>query len=276
MSKPQTIQLFLPDGSPRSVKIAELTNRLVQAILIPRNKLDYISSRDEVKNVGCYFLFGEDVEKAKPRVYIGEAENCLVRLKEHDRKKQFWNYAVVFISQKNSFTKSHAKFLEHLAIQKAKEVNRFDASENTVSPARPHVTESMEADLLDSFETISILLSTLGYPVFDQTNKKEVFHLSGKGITAKGSIDNDGFVVLKGSQMAKKHVPSCNNSLVIMRERLVKEGIVKENGETYVFAEDYLFGSPSTAGGVLLGRNTNGWNAWKDKNGTTLDQIKRQ
>ena len=37
--KPQTIQIFLPDGHPTSIREAEITNRLVKAILIPRNKL---------------------------------------------------------------------------------------------------------------------------------------------------------------------------------------------------------------------------------------------
>jgi len=59
MNRPQSILIFLPDGSPRSVKIAEITNRVVKAVLIPRNKLDYIGERDEVKNVGLYFLFGK-------------------------------------------------------------------------------------------------------------------------------------------------------------------------------------------------------------------------
>lgn len=67
-SRPQTIQIFLPDGSPRSVKIAELTNRVVKAILVPRNKLDYISTRDEIKNVGIYFLFGENAISVRLRV----------------------------------------------------------------------------------------------------------------------------------------------------------------------------------------------------------------
>ncbi len=31
----KTIQIFLPNGNPRGVKIAEVTNRTVQAILIP-------------------------------------------------------------------------------------------------------------------------------------------------------------------------------------------------------------------------------------------------
>jgi len=34
--KPQTIQLFLPDGSPSSIREAEITNRLVKAIFFPR------------------------------------------------------------------------------------------------------------------------------------------------------------------------------------------------------------------------------------------------
>lgn len=35
--RPQTIQIFLPDGSPTSIREAELTNRLVKAIEISHN-----------------------------------------------------------------------------------------------------------------------------------------------------------------------------------------------------------------------------------------------
>jgi hypothetical protein len=35
--RPQTIQIFLPDGHLTSIREAERTNRLVEAILIPRN-----------------------------------------------------------------------------------------------------------------------------------------------------------------------------------------------------------------------------------------------
>jgi hypothetical protein len=53
-----TIQVFLPDGNPRSLKIAEITSRIVQAILILRAKLDDVAQRPELKNVGIYFLVG--------------------------------------------------------------------------------------------------------------------------------------------------------------------------------------------------------------------------
>jgi len=38
--KPQTIQIFLPEGTPTSVKEAELTNRLIKTIWFPRTAMD--------------------------------------------------------------------------------------------------------------------------------------------------------------------------------------------------------------------------------------------
>ena len=253
MNKPQTIQIFLPDGSPRSVKIAEITNRVVKAILVPRNKLEYIASRNELKNVGVYFLFGESADKAKPMVYIGEAEDCLDRLKQHNRTKEFWNYAVAMVSKINAFTKSHAKYLEHVAIDQAKVSNRFE-TENQTAPGKPFVTESMEADLIDSFDTIKILLSTLGFPVYDKISKelfttKELLILNGRNIKAEGDLIDDGFVVFKGSQAKKETVPSCHEYLINLRLKLLKDQIMIEKAGNYEFVQDYIFNSPSTAGG---------------------------
>lgn len=280
MNRPQTIQIFLPDGSPRSVKIAELTNRVVKAVLVPRNKIDYISNRDELKNVGIYFLFGESADKAKPLLYIGEAEDCLDRIKQHNKSKDFWNYAVVMVSKINAFTKSHAKYLEHISVIKAKESNRFEI-ENSTIPTKSFVTESMEADLLDSFETMTILLATLGFPVFEKVGKaensnKDYFILNGRGITAEGDLIDDGFVIYKGSQAKIDTVPSCPDYIIALRNKLLEEKILVQKEGHLLFEEDYIFGSPSTAAGVAWGRSTNGWVNWKNEKSKTLDQIKRQ
>ena len=253
---------------------------MVKAVLIPRNKLQYIASRDELNNVGIYYLFGESADKAKPIVYIGEAEDCLDRLKQHNRTKEFWNYAVAMVSKINAFTKSHAKYLEHVAIDQAKDSNRFE-TENQTAPAKPFVTESMEADLLDSFDTIKILLSTLGFPVYDKVGKelitpKELLLLNGRNVKAEGDLIDDGFVVFKGSQLKRETVPSCHEYLVNLRLKLLKDQIIIERDENYEFVQDYVFNSPSTAGGVVLGRSTNGWTKWKNKSGKTLDELKRK
>ena len=281
MSHPQTIQIFLPDGNPRGIKIAEITNRTIKAILFPRNQFEAILRRSELANVGFYFLFGV-ADNGHEMAYIGEAEDCAERLKQHQRNKDFWNYAVVIISQTHAFTKTHVKYLEYVAIQKASETNRYDL-DNSAVPNRPHITESMEADAEDCFEIAKVLLSTLGFPLFDSvareivaTTPGDVYKLKGNGVEAEGSLVDDGFVVFKDSKVKATTVPSCHDCLINLRNELIQSGILVQDGEAYRFTEDYIFSSPSTAGGVILGRSTNGWTKWRNVNGKTLDEMKRQ
>ena len=56
MSFGTTIQIFLPDGNPRSIKLAEITSRTLQAILIPRAELDEAGARKELRQCSVYFL----------------------------------------------------------------------------------------------------------------------------------------------------------------------------------------------------------------------------
>ena len=58
--------------------------------------------------------------------------------------------------------------------------------------------------------------------------------------------------------------------------KYINEGILKESEESYVFIEDYLFSSCSTAAAVILGRNTNGWTKWVNNSGKTLDEVYRK
>jgi len=276
---PKTIQIFLPDGLARSIKIAEITNRIVQAIFIPRNKLLDADNRRETKKTGAYFLFGESNDKAKPMVYIGEAEDCYQRLKQHNQNKDFWNAAVAVTSKTDSFTKAHAKYLEWHCCIKAQEAGRFIV-ENSTSPKKPSITESMEADLTDNFEAIKILLSTLGYPLFEVIKKpatKEILYCKRKDAIGQGEYVEDGFVVFKGSKAILKEVKSAENSWVTrMRQELKDSGILKEERNLYIFQSDYVFKSPSAAAVVVLGRHANGWTEWKNLDGTTLDELKRK
>ena len=281
MAYPQTIQIFLPDGNPRGIKIAEITNRTIKAILFPRNQFEAILQRPELANVGFYFLFGV-ADNGHEMAYIGEAEDCAERLKQHQRNKDFWNYAVVIISQTHAFTKTHVKYLEYVAIKKASETGRYDL-DNSAIPNRPHITESMEADAEDCFEIAKVLLSTLGFPLFDSVAREvvastpvDVYKLKGNGVEAEGSLVDDGFVVFKDSKVKATTVPSCHEYLINMRNELIQSGILTLDGEAYRFTEDYIFSSPSTAGGVILGRSTNGWTKWRTVNGKTLDEMKRQ
>lgn len=276
----KTIQVFLTDGSPRGIKLAEITSNIELAIFIPRTKINEATSRKEVSNAGLYFLFGEGLDVSKSLVYIGQSRNCIERIKTHDQKKDFWNYAVIITSKTKSFTQTHIEFLEELAISKAFEANRYKL-ENSVNPKKFDVPETLEADLLDNFDTIKILLSTLGFPLFDNIGKidsisKELLYCKGRESLAEGEYIDDGFVVYKGSQVKLELAPTTNNTIRNLRNKLIGDKILIKTDKAYVFQEDYLFSSPSAAASQVLSRNANGWIEWKDKSGKTLDELERK
>lgn len=278
-TRPQTIQIFLPDGNPTSIKIADLTNRMIYAVLVPRNKLNDVGIREEVRRYGIYFLFGTNEEKAKPLVYIGETEDCFERIKTHNINKDFWNYAVIISSKSNAFTKSHVKYLEYLCIKNTLEVGRFEI-ENQTSPAKPYVTESMEADLLDNYETIKVLLATLGYPIFEEirkssVKKREILYCKGRDASAEGDMIDDGFVVFKGSKANLNLTRTAGSWVAGIRSKLIESNIIIKQDSIYVFTQDYIFTSPSAAAVAILGRQANGWTEWKNIDGVTIDKIYR-
>lgn len=280
MNQGKTIQIYMPDGSPTSVKIAEITTRIVQLILIPRNKLNEMAQREEAKNVGIYFLFGKSDTDNKSNVYIGEAENCYDRLKQHNRdpKKDFWNVAVVVVSKTGSFTKSHVKYLESFCYKQAYAVSRFNI-ENGNIPTQSSLPEPMIADLMDNFETMKTLLSALGYPIFEQVVNKvaeEIFYCKGKDANARGEYTDEGFVVFKGSVCNLIESASSGPWLENMRKELIENRVLVVKENLLVFTENHIFSSPSAAAGAVLARRANGWMEWKDESGNTLDQLKRQ
>lgn len=277
-STPRTIQIFLPDGNPRGVRIAEITSRTVKVLQVPRAHLDAACGRQELSNVGVYFLVGE-TPAGLPQVYVGEAEDCAVRLRQHNKAKDWWTSALVCVSKTQDFTKAHVKYLEWFCHQEIQSVGRYRAENGTV-PTKSHVSESVVADLMDHFETMKTLVSTLGHPFFDKVQVAAVsdrFVCKGKKALAYGDYVDDGFVVYAGSVANKDFAASAHAYLIPIRDALVEAGIMEPiDADTLRFTKDHVFPSPSQAAAIALARAANGWIEWKHPDGRTLDDMKRK
>jgi hypothetical protein len=211
-------------------------------------------------------------------VYVGEAEECLTRLKQQNRQKDFWNTAIAIISKTQHFTKTHIKFLESFCYSEAKKAGRYKL-ENPTVPTKPYGSEPMEADLIDNFDTIKILVATLGYPIFDQIKKpqkRDILYCKGKEAKAEGEYTEDGLIVFSGSTCNLEETKSAGPYVKNWRDQLIKDGVLKLEGNVYRFTQNHIFSSPSTAAAVVLARRANGWTEWKYENGKTLDEVKRQ
>jgi hypothetical protein len=282
-STPKTIQIFLPGGDPRGIRVAEITTRIVQVIEVPRSLLTEFLKMPESDHVALYFLFGEDDDETDQKVYIGQTGDLRSRLVAHNKEKEFWERALILISRTSSLTQTHALFLEWHCLQATRKAGRY-ADENGNGGIKPHTPGPLEADCLEIFDTGQILLATLGFPIFDPVAKTdegkkldEIFYCKSSGSDGRGLYTQEGFVVLKGSVGRKENVPSIVGTPdERFRLKLVNAGVMREVGDSVIFEKDHLFRSPSAAAVALAGRTANGWFEWKTKDGKTLDALKRQ
>ena len=270
----KTVTTYLIDGDPKGTQYVFISNKICQMYVIPRSNLSILNERPELQTPAFYILLGED-EYTKPKAYIGETENFRERVKDHDSKKEFWQKALIFIAKDAAMTKADVQYLEHKAIAEAKASNTFVLSENKQTPKAPNLPEYRKDDMDGFFEDVKFLTSFIGCNIFDvvKTKEKHLFYIKVRGCEAKGFYDADGFTVLKGSIVAKSSTPSF--TWQEKREQLLNE-YTSMNGGKLVLESDKTFSSPSTASMFVLGRPSNGWSDWKDKDGQTLDSVYRK
>ncbi|MFC1999687.1 GIY-YIG nuclease family protein [Chloroflexota bacterium] len=272
--QPATIKLFLAGGAPDRLRTAELSNWTGKAISGPRSELKTFLSRDELDKPGIYILTGTDSESGEPTLYIGEAECVSKRIKGHS-DKDFWVNATAFISKDENLTKTHCKYLEGKLIEKATEARRAKVLNAVSSGARlpePDAAE-MEVFLYNIYQLLPILgINLFQIPTEQIPSGEEKLHCRIKGLEATGNRTSGGFVIYEGSQAVVEHRPSAKH-IRLKRDQLIQIGILENRGTHLEFTRDYEFGSPSTAGGVVRGGNTNGLTQWRTADGRMLKEL---
>ena len=273
----KTIQMLIFDGDPNGRIMCELSNWNGRVYKIARNDLSKFEERDDSQNTGIYFLFGKD-EDGDETIYIGEAEKIYSRLKQHLKDENYWNDCIAVVSKDNLLNKAHVKYLENNFYNLATQANRAKIINSTI-PTCSSIAEFDLAMLEEFIENTKLLVNSLGYKVFDSIEENvkskpivnNYFYITAaRGAIGKGVIISDGFAVFKGSKIANPVSASMADSLIKLREKLIKNMIIDEN---YCFIKDYVFTSPSLAAAIVMGRNANGRTEWKTKDRKTLKQI---
>jgi Domain of unknown function (DUF4357) len=279
-----TIKLFLPFGDPKRLRTAEISNWNGKAVACPRTELEILFERAELDQSGVYLLTGTDPDSGNPMCYIGEAEIIKERLKQH-RGKDFWVQVIVFVSKDENLTKAHIRYLEGRLIEDAAKAGRVTVSNSQASGARLPESdrEDMEVFLNKVRQLLPVLGSDLLTPIIRQadkpTHKDDDLVCLIKGLTARGRLTPNGFVVFQKSQAVLENRPSAVKQhpyVVSLRERLVSDGTMQRQNDHYVFTKDVEFSSPSAAASVVRGGGSNGLIEWKNKNGKSLKEIEDQ
>lgn len=293
MARGKTIQLYLMDSVPKSRIKCTLANWTGIAYKIPRTELEKAKSIDYLKQSGVYFLFSTSDETQENIVYIGQAgtrkngEGILNRLQEHKRNpdKDYWTEAVAFTTTNNTFGPTEISYLENQFTKLAIDSKRYIVK-NSNEPSLGHVTEEKESELEEYIDYAKIVIGALGYRIFEPIIESpeiittvlaptpepllSLILKQGKKekIIAQGKQTNEGFVIIKGSNIKSSTVKSVPTKALKDRERANLD-------DNFVLLEDMLFNSPSSAASFVTGYAINGKDAWKDEHGRSLNEIEK-
>lgn len=266
---------ILKNGTATGIIQCNLDEWIGVSYKIPRSKMKEAKDLKGINNTGIYILLGVDEDTGENRAYIGEAENIYIRLLQHNKNKEFWRECIVFVSQDNSLNKAHIKYIENKLYTKANKVGRYEIDQ--ITPTKSSLDDADEIRAIKFLEKVVLLTSVYGYYIFDEilseenSNKdNELLYLNNNNIEyAKGILTDEGFVILKGSKIKDEIANSLSPSLIkyVERERNSKD--IKDN----VFVNNHLCSTPSMAAVIILGRNSNGYSEWKNKDGIKLKDL---
>jgi hypothetical protein len=292
--KPRSINIFLLDGDPDGVKVAQIAMSTIQAIAFRRNQLRRVRDTfPEIERPGVYVLIGADeTEPGRLLGYIGESEGVGGRLATHsaDAARAFWNDTVVLVSKDENLTKSHARYVEASLIRAVGDNPRWTLP-NTNRPSSdagklPLPDRVAMDEFIDQTKT---LVGALGWdlfkvvrgPVTPAAQVSEVtpapspaaaehFSFRGEGFDAEMKIGPSGeIIVTSGSKARLRTTPTIPKGTVAMRQMLQERGVLKPTQEHLVFEGEYVFSSPSAAAAVVTGASANGRIVWKLPDGRT-------
>lgn len=276
MSISKKLETIYHNGQPDGIRLVRRNLSTMTTYIIPRPLLSEAKSLQGVNRPGIYYLIHESDDNKIAQIYVGQTRNGVGRLDDHNRSKDFWNKAIMFLADSKTFTLDMISGLEKFAIQKAMESKRYTV-ENSVVP-KYEIDEYDLASVEEIYEEIQFIMATQGYKmdnVSASVNEAEVLHTTRNGISARGVYDGERFVVLERSEIVKQPTASFPKSMKAQRENAIANGdIAEENGKLYL-TKSVSFTSPSSAASFVLGASANGWTEWKNKDGKTLDEIFR-
>lgn len=296
--KPRSINIFLLDGDPSGIRVAQISMSTIQAIAFRRNQLRRVRETfPEIERPGVYILIGADEDQQDRQIaYIGESEGIGGRLSYHNANdagrdaKGFWTDTVVLISKDENLTKSHARYVESSLIRSIGGSIRWSIP-NSKRPSDDAGKLPLQdrVDMDEFVDQTKTLVGALGWDLFREmkgrvqeasspaTNFSQqsdsvsaVFAFIGEGYAAKMVVGSSGeFVVTEGSKARVRTTPTVPKGTVVLRDTLLEKGVLRPDGDFLVFTSSYSFSSPSSAASAVIGASANGRVLWKLPDGHT-------
>ena len=276
MAISKKLEIIYHNGQPDGIRSIRRHLSTMTTYVIPRPLLSEAKKLTGINRPGIYYLISETDDNKIAQIYVGQTRNGVSRLDDHNRSKDFWNKAIMFLADSKTFSLDMISGLEAFAIGKAIEAKRYKV-ENTVNPK--YEIDEYDLPLIEEvYEEIKFIMATQGYKMENSKttlNEANTLHTTRNGVQALGVYDGEKFEVLEGSEIDMSRKCHSDN-IEKLRKTAIQNGNIVCSGDKHILNVSVPFTSPSSAAMFVLGGSTNGWIEWKNKDGKTLDEMYRK
>ena len=133
MAISKKLEIIYHNGQPDGIRSIRRHLSTMTTYVIPRPLLSEAKKLSGINRPGIYYLISENDDNKIAQIYIGQTRNGVVRLDDHNRSKDFWNKAIMFLADNKTFSLDMISGLEAYAIAKAHDSKRYKV-ENSVNP----------------------------------------------------------------------------------------------------------------------------------------------
>ncbi|OUL08983.1 hypothetical protein B0533_06120 [Sedimentibacter sp. SX930] len=235
----------------------------------------------EVEKLDCsgypciYFLF-DDSNTDERKVYVGQSENGIQRIKNH-KAKEFWSNALMFVTDNNKFDKGAIDYLEQTFIQKVVK-SSFTCENSDERNKQPNAKKGEEIVYKGYIEQLEFLLGSEGiiFKEILQDFDGETYYVPVSGTyrdKAKIFLQNDAFVLVAGSEIRRPKSQTLEwrsseffSKLNEQINNYIDDGKVREENGVITTLQNINFKSPSIVAKLISGGSENGWTFFEGLN----------
>lgn len=278
------IKLFITGEDPRSLRTVELDNWSGMAVMGRPTYFKRALEREELSRSCLYLLIESAGIDDIPEVYVGESDDFAQRYVATKFPIAFDNF-VVFTNKDENLTRAHVKWLELKVWELLTENEGKVTVANKARPTGSKLPEAEVASMITFLGNVIYVLEALGFEFFSvsgrEAPKKSVEEISAvavphqrpagsfvtntlpknDGSKAFLDINEDGYL-RAGSKISKTTTDSLPANVRKLREQLIQERALVDEGECLRLEKDISFAKPSPASALVKGRSSTGHGDW--------------
>lgn len=294
MVQGRSLRIFVMGNNSRALKWVELVNWTGQAFIGRRDHIGLVRKRKELAEPGIYLLLSEgDNDGGAVEMYVGESDNFSNRLPQH-QDKDWWSHFVVFVSKDKNLTKAHVKYLERRLHELGKQSLGTVTLRNSQEPAGSSIPEPDVSAMEEFLQNAIFVLETLGLSYFPasisevgaepspskedlpyrdlkdsefyMTLPKDFGSVNNKNLRGRLKANNGVYTLQKGSYVraAARESFAGHSYWELWQQILNSDAVATSEFEgVKKLVRDIEFRSPSAAGAIVRGGQTNGRTDWK-------------